>query len=39
MSILLPYSYQQLLNYQLALSSEKEQGMVFHDNAQRLYFS
>lgn len=38
-STLVQYSYQQLLDYQLALFSEKEQGMVFHDNAQRLYFS
>jgi len=38
-STLVQYSYQQLLNYQLALFSEKEQKMVFHDNAQRLYFS
>ncbi|MCK9600340.1 MAG: amidohydrolase [Sphaerochaeta sp.] len=38
-STLVQYSYQQLLDYQLALFSEEEQALVFHDNAQRLYFS
>ncbi|NLE14374.1 MAG: amidohydrolase [Spirochaetales bacterium] len=38
-STLVQYSYDQLLDYQLALFSEKEQKVVFHDNAQRLYFS
>jgi predicted TIM-barrel fold metal-dependent hydrolase len=38
-STLVQYSYQQLLDYQLALFSEEEQTLVFHDNAQRLYFS
>lgn len=37
-STLVQYSYQQLLDYQLDLFSEKEQELVFHDNAERLYF-
>lgn len=38
-STLVQYSYEQLLEYQRLLFSEAEQGLVFHDNAQRLYFS
>jgi hypothetical protein len=38
-STLVQYSYEQLLEYQMSLFSEAEQRLVFHDNAQRLYFS
>lgn len=38
-STLVQYSYEQLMEYQRLLFSEAEQALVFHDNAQRLYFS
>jgi len=38
-STLVQYSYEQLMEYQRLLFSDKEQKQVFYDNAQRLYFS
>jgi len=38
-STLNKYEYQQLLDYQFALFTEEEQQLVFHDTAQKIYFS
>ncbi len=38
-STLVQYSYRQLLDYQWELFTEEERKMVFHDTAERIYFS
>ncbi|MGD9927421.1 MAG: hypothetical protein AB7S66_07715 [Sphaerochaeta sp.] len=39
MYTLVQYSYRQLLDYQWELFTEEERKLVFHDTAERIYFS